>query len=69
MPFIRIQGLDGNVFVPECCSLDSKKHPCRDCFNCQHCSDDRCRLCRCKPCDEPGDEASEKSLFSGKTIP
>ena len=46
MPFIRIQGLHGMVFVPECCSPDSKKHPCRDCFDCQRCSDDRCRLCR-----------------------
>ncbi|MDD2736038.1 MAG: hypothetical protein PHF56_19055 [Desulfuromonadaceae bacterium] len=22
-----------------------KKHPCSDCFSCQWCSDERCRLC------------------------
>ena len=46
VPFIKIPGLSGKVYVPECCSASNKKHPCRDCFGCQQCSDDRCSLCR-----------------------
>lgn len=45
MPFIRIDGVEGLVFVPET-SGAPKKHPCEDCFVCQHCSDNRCALCR-----------------------
>jgi hypothetical protein len=26
-------------------TTDNKKHPCPDCFHCQWCSDERCRLC------------------------
>ena len=46
MGFVRLPGLSGKVYVPEPCPAASKKHPCRDCFNCQRCSDDRCGLCR-----------------------
>jgi hypothetical protein len=46
VPFIKVPGLSGKVYVPESCSAASKKHPCRDCFGCQQCSDDRCSLCR-----------------------
>jgi hypothetical protein len=46
MPFVRIKGMKGKLYIPEgregCC----KKHPCQDCFACEQCSDDRCRLCR-----------------------
>jgi hypothetical protein len=44
MGFIRMEGVCGQVFVPEG-SPEPKKHPCPDCFECQQCSDDRCRLC------------------------
>lgn len=44
MAFVRIPGLPGKVYVP-----DKKghpcKHPCKDCFSCEFCSDDRCRIC------------------------
>lgn len=46
MPFIMVPGLSGKVYVPEPCAAASKKHPCRDCFGCQQCSEDRCSLCR-----------------------
>jgi hypothetical protein len=46
MGFVRVPGLRGKVYVPERCPAGVKKHPCRDCFDCQRCSDDRCRLCR-----------------------
>ena len=45
MPFVTIPGLKGKVYVPESDNT-GKKHPCRDCFSCQHCSDDRCAVCR-----------------------
>ncbi len=45
MPFVRYPGLEGKVYVPAKASADAKKHPCRDCFSCQMCSDGRCRSC------------------------
>ncbi|MBU2481502.1 MAG: hypothetical protein KJ760_10475, partial [Proteobacteria bacterium] len=36
----------GNVYVPEIKNTCPKKHPCKDCFACEFCSDDRCRVCR-----------------------
>jgi hypothetical protein len=49
VPFIKVPGLGGKIYVPEPCSAASKKHPCQDCFECQQCSDDRCSLCRSEP--------------------
>jgi hypothetical protein len=46
MTFINVPGLAGKLYVPDGRSHGSKKHPCRDCFGCQQCSDDRCSLCR-----------------------
>lgn len=46
MPFVRVRGLCGQLYVPEVGPAALKKHPCRDCFDCQRCSDDRCGLCR-----------------------
>jgi len=46
MAFISAPGLAGKLYVPDGRPLRSKKHPCRDCFECQQCSDDRCSLCR-----------------------
>ena len=53
--FVRVPGLSGKVYVPEPCPAASKKHPCRDCFGCQQCSDDRCWLCR------PGDPGQDRN--------
>mgnify|MGYP006901960248 CR=1 FL=1 len=44
MGFIRMKGVEGLVYVPEDTGRP-KKHPCRDCFSCQWCSDNRCELC------------------------
>ncbi len=46
MPFIKIPGLEGKVYVPEEDLKVPKKHSCKDCFSCQMCTDDRCMLCR-----------------------
>ncbi len=46
MPFVRIPGLEGKVFVPETEPVSRKKHPCKDCHFCQMCTDDRCALCK-----------------------
>lgn len=47
-----IPGLKGRVYVPEEQESTPKKHACRDCFSCQLCSDDRCRLCEGRKCAE-----------------
>jgi hypothetical protein len=44
MPFIKIEGFAPSIYVPEK-NQGKKKHPCRDCYNCQFCSDERCELC------------------------
>ncbi|QTA84775.1 Uncharacterized protein dnm_007750 [Desulfonema magnum] len=46
MPFIRMPGIVGKIYVPEEKPGNIKKHNCKDCHSCQMCSDDRCRLCR-----------------------
>ena len=53
MPFIRVPGLQGKVFVPENDCRTRKKYPCKDCHSCQMCSDDRCAVCRGQK-DKPG---------------
>lgn len=45
MAFTKARGLVGLVFEPPH-SGAPRKHPCPDCFACQFCSDDRCRVCR-----------------------
>jgi hypothetical protein len=46
MGFVKVPGLPGRVYVPDPAPQDRKKHPCKDCFCCEFCSDDRCRVCR-----------------------
>lgn len=46
MAFVKIPGLPGKVYVPDAVPGQKKKHLCRDCFSCEFCSDDRCRVCR-----------------------
>jgi hypothetical protein len=46
MPFVKMPGVTGQVYVPEEISGNRRKHPCPDCFACQQCSDDRCNVCR-----------------------
>lgn len=62
MAFVSIPGIPGKVFVPD---QDGRcaKHPCRDCFACQQCSDDRCRVCR--GADGPGDCEGCRSVDCG----
>jgi hypothetical protein len=45
MAWKKIPGLEGRVYIPEEEWKTPRKHGCRDCFSCQMCSDDRCRLC------------------------
>jgi hypothetical protein len=46
LTFINIPGVKGKVFKPEERLDLPKKHPCKNCYSCQLCSDDRCTLCR-----------------------
>lgn len=57
--FAPAEGFPGKVFVPGQRSETRRKHPCRQCFFCQMCGDDRCALCLtpptgcCRPVEEP----------------
>ncbi|MBN2270043.1 MAG: hypothetical protein JXN61_05480 [Sedimentisphaerales bacterium] len=44
MAYKRIRGIPGLVYVPEP-DEQGGKHPCKDCFCCQWCSDSRCQIC------------------------
>jgi hypothetical protein len=45
MPWQTIPGLCGKVYIPE--SVQTvKKHLCADCFACQSCGEQRCRVCQ-----------------------
>ncbi len=61
MGFVKVKGLKGTVYVPDqqadCC----KKYPCRDCFSCERCSDDRCRVCR----ESGGDKITKNGVPDG----
>ena len=46
MPYERIPGKVGLIYVPPKADNESKKHPCPDCFVCQWCGDTRCVSCR-----------------------
>jgi len=43
--FAGMRGVSGRVFVPRRNKAQKKKHACRDCYECQMCSDDRCSVC------------------------
>ena len=45
MPFVKMPGFAGKIYVPETQDKKLKKHNCRDCFSCQMCCDERCELC------------------------
>jgi hypothetical protein len=45
MSFEKLPDNLGMIYIPD----DSKmknKNPCQDCFSCQWCGNERCRLCR-----------------------
>ena len=59
MTFVSVPGIKGKVYIPQETDRSLKKYPCKDCFSCQQCSDDRCRVCRdqrnCR-CDARSDQ-------------
>ncbi|MFC1890280.1 hypothetical protein ACFL4G_11035 [Thermodesulfobacteriota bacterium] len=61
MPFVRIPGLPGKVYVPEACACGPRKHDCADCYQCQMCNDDKCRAClKEKGCAKTARKKGEK---------
>jgi hypothetical protein len=50
MSFKTVRGLKGKVYVPDPAAQGTRKHTCLDCYSCQLCSDDRCRVCRDEQC-------------------
>ncbi len=59
MAFVEISGMKGKLFVPEVQDNKEKKYPCRDCYACQHCSDERCAFCL-KRCGHLTNDDSKK---------
>lgn len=53
MPFEKIPGLPGKVYIPVCQPDALNKNRCRDCFSCQFCSENRCQVCLKGTGDEP----------------
>ena len=49
MAWINVPGLPGKVYVPEDAGQTQKKHPCKACFSCQWCDENRCQVCRNDP--------------------
>ncbi|MFO8112834.1 MAG: hypothetical protein R6T92_10035 [Desulfosalsimonadaceae bacterium] len=63
MPFVKMPGLKGMIYVPEADDAAKKKHACKDCFSCQMCGDNRCSVCLGQtptPCACPPVKKSEK---------
>ncbi len=60
MQFVSIPGMPGRLYVPEERAACLKKFLCKDCFSCEHCSDDRCRVCREKNPPQENSEDREK---------
>jgi len=48
MPYKPVAGGLGRIYVPAPDTEAPKKHDCKDCFFCQWCVEERCRLCRKK---------------------
>lgn len=44
MPFISLKGIKGKIFIPDE-HATFRKNPCKDCYYCQFCSDEKCGLC------------------------
>jgi len=45
--FKKLPGNSGMIYVPEC-DTGMKKYSCLDCFSCQWCGNERCRVCKGK---------------------
>jgi len=61
--FERIAGIPGKCYRPE--GRGRRKHPCRDCFSCQLCSQERCALCRAG-CRGGGDDGTAGRRAGGE---
>jgi hypothetical protein len=64
MAWISVPGLEGKVYKPERCRPEQRKHPCRDCFECQHCGEDRCSVCRAENNELPDGRSMGNCLSS-----
>jgi hypothetical protein len=45
MSFEKLPDNLGLIYVPDS-KPDKRKNPCQDCFSCQWCGKERCRICR-----------------------
>ncbi len=66
MVWQTVPGVKGKVYCPEA-SGQSQKHVCADCFGCLHCSEARCRLCRCEQAVRI--HSNPEQTIAGRTAP
>ncbi|MBS3757295.1 MAG: hypothetical protein KGY61_01380 [Desulfobacterales bacterium] len=67
MPFKKIPGLPGKLYIPEQDPDAPKKHDCPDCFSCQICSDSRCRICRGQHKERPRRQRQSMELRNAQS--
>ena len=53
MVFKPAPNIKGRIFIPEEETPTRKKHTCPDCYTCQMCGEERCRVCRSETGDRP----------------
>ena len=47
MSFKILPNNQGMIYEPDC-KTGQRKHPCPDCYSCQWCGNERCRICKGK---------------------
>ncbi len=57
MGFKPAPNIPGRIFIPEEEPPTRKKHTCPDCFKCQMCGEERCRICRSECANRAADGA------------
>ena len=61
MPFKKLPDNLGLIYVPDC-KPEKMKNSCPDCFSCQWCGNERCRLCK----GVPPKEVKRTGITAGK---
>jgi hypothetical protein len=72
MAWVNVPGLPGRVYLPQDADPEHKKHPCKTCFSCQWCDENRCQVCRVDQrteAVEPGSCCRRRPATTTKTSP
>ncbi len=64
MEFQKLPDNRGKIFIPEKMVGGCSKHNCPDCFSCQWCGNERCKVCFCADVNKPIATAPEKKYYT-----